>query len=101
MNHKQADQVRQNVRKSYSEVAEANNNGDCCGEQASCCGVSSDASINTLVSTRLGYSTTDLDSVPDGADMGLGCGNLYQRHRLIRLILVLSPASNPARQCWI
>jgi arsenite methyltransferase len=75
MNHKQADQVRQNVRKSYSEVAEANNNGDCCGEQTSCCGVSSDAAINTLVSTRLGYSTADLDSVPDGADMGLGCGN--------------------------
>ena len=75
MNHKQADQVRQNVRKSYSEVAEANNNGDCCGEQSSCCGVSSDAAINTLVSTRLGYSTADLDSVPDGADMGLGCGN--------------------------
>lgn len=75
MNHKQADQVRQSVRKSYSEVAEANNKGDCCGEQSSCCGVSSDAAINTLVSTRLGYSTTDLDSVPDGADMGLGCGN--------------------------
>jgi SAM-dependent methyltransferase len=75
MNHNQADQVRQNVRKSYTEVAEANNSGDCCGEQTSCCGVSSDAAINTLVSTRLGYSEADLDSVPDGADMGLGCGN--------------------------
>jgi SAM-dependent methyltransferase len=75
MNHKQADQIRQNVRKSYSEVAEASNSGDCCGEQSSCCGVSSDAAINTLVSTRLGYSAVDLESVPDGADMGLGCGN--------------------------
>ena len=75
MNHNQADQIRQNVRKSYTEVAEANNSGDCCGEQASCCGVSSDAAINTLVSTRLGYSAADLDAVPDGADMGLGCGN--------------------------
>ncbi len=75
MNHKQADQIRQNVRNSYQEVAEASNSGDCCGEQSSCCGVASDAAINTLVSTRLGYSTADLDSVPDGADMGLGCGN--------------------------
>ena len=74
MNHKQADEIRQNVRNSYSEVAEASNSGDCCGEQSSCCGVSSDAAINTLVSTRLGYSEGDLDSVPDGADMGLGCG---------------------------
>jgi len=75
MNHKQADEIRQNVRKSYNEVAEASNSGDCCGEQSSCCGVSSDAAINTLVSTRMGYSEGDLDSVPDGADMGLGCGN--------------------------
>lgn len=75
MNHKQADEIRQNVRNSYSEVAEASNSGDCCGEQSSCCGVSSDAAINTLVSTRLGYSEGDLDSVPAGADMGLGCGN--------------------------
>ena len=75
MNHKKADEIRQNVRNSYSEVAEASNSGDCCGEQSSCCGVSSDAAINTLVSTRLGYSEGDLDSVPDGADMGLGCGN--------------------------
>ena len=75
MNYKQADEIRQNVRNSYSEVAEASNNGDCCGEQSSCCGVSSDAAINTLVSTRLGYSSADLDAVPDGADMGLGCGN--------------------------
>lgn len=75
MNHKQADEIRQNVRKSYSEVAEASDSGDCCGEQSSCCGVSSDTAINALVSTRLGYTSADLDSVPDGADMGLGCGN--------------------------
>ncbi len=75
MNQKQADEIRQNVRNSYSEVAQASDNGDCCGEQSSCCGVSSDEAINTLVSTRLGYSETDLVSVPQGADMGLGCGN--------------------------
>ena len=70
-----ADKVRQHVRESYAEVAEASNAGDCCGEVASCCGVSDDDAINTLISTRLGYSEDDLASVPDGADMGLGCGN--------------------------
>ena len=75
MNHKEFDEIRQNVRKSYSEVAEASNDGDCCGEQSSCCGVSSDAAINALVSTRLGYTAADLEAVPEGADMGLGCGN--------------------------
>jgi SAM-dependent methyltransferase len=56
-------------------VAEASNNGDCCGVEASCCGVSDDTAINTLISTRMGYSQDDLDAVPSGADMGLGCGN--------------------------
>lgn len=72
---KQADEIRQNVRESYSQVAEASNEGSCCGTESSCCGVSDDAAINTLVSTRLGYSEDDLDNVPGGADMGLGCGN--------------------------
>jgi arsenite methyltransferase len=72
---KQADEIRQNVRKSYAEVAESSNNGNSCGTESSCCGVSDDAAINTLVSTRLGYSEDDLVNVPEGADMGLGCGN--------------------------
>lgn len=75
MDQKQADEIRQNVRESYSQVAEASNSGDSCGTQSSCCGVSDDDAINTLVSTRLGYSESDLDNVPEGADMGLGCGN--------------------------
>ncbi len=75
MNQKKADEIRQNVRESYAQVAEASNSGDSCGTQSSCCGVSDDAAINTLVSTRLGYSEDDLEKVPEGADMGLGCGN--------------------------
>ncbi|VAW52999.1 Arsenite methyltransferase [hydrothermal vent metagenome] len=74
-NQKKADEIRQNVRESYAQVAEASNEGSSCGTDASCCGVSDDAAINTLVSTRLGYSEDDLDNVPEGADMGLGCGN--------------------------
>ncbi len=73
--HHEMDSIRQNVREEYAKVAEASNEGSCCGEVASCCGVSDDAAINTLISTRLGYSEGDLDVVPDGADMGLGCGN--------------------------
>jgi arsenite methyltransferase len=72
---KQADEIRQNVRESYAQVAEASNEGGNCGTESSCCGVSDDEAINTLVSTRLGYSEEDLENVPEGADMGLGCGN--------------------------
>lgn len=73
--HHQHDGHRQEVREAYAKVAQANNEGDACGIDSSCCGVSDDAAINTLISTRLGYSESDLSKVPEGADMGLGCGN--------------------------
>jgi SAM-dependent methyltransferase len=69
------DSHRQEVRQAYAKVAQADNANGCCGVESSCCGVSDDAAINTLISTRLGYSQDDLALVPEGADMGLGCGN--------------------------
>lgn len=73
--HKESDDIRNKVRETYAKVAEASNNSESTGIAASCCGVSDDIDINTLNSLRLGYSDDDLANVPDGADMGLGCGN--------------------------
>lgn len=75
IDHAGHDQHRQGVRDAYAQVAQANNSGGCSGIESSCCGVSDDNAINTLISTRLGYSQEELDQVPAGADMGLGCGN--------------------------
>jgi len=74
-NHAEQDSHRQDVRGAYAKVANASNSGDATGIESSCCGVSDDAAINTLISTRLGYSEDDLAKAPSGADMGLGCGN--------------------------
>ena len=73
MSQKQADDIRQSVRDSYARVAEASDNGESCGVASGCCGVSAD--INSVHSTRLGYSEDDISTIPAGADMGLGCGN--------------------------
>ncbi len=73
MDSKKADEVRQNVREAYSQVAQAAEEGSCCGEANSCCGVP--AGPVGIFSTRLGYAEADLARVPEGADMGLGCGN--------------------------
>jgi arsenite methyltransferase len=70
-----ADTIRQRVRTDYAQVAQASDSGSCCGEASSCCGVSEDLQINALISTRLGYTQEELAAVPEGADMGLGCGN--------------------------
>ena len=69
------DRHRQVLRSAYGEVARADTAGEDCGNAAGCCGTSDDVAISQLISTRLGYSEADLAAVPDGADMGLGCGN--------------------------
>ena len=69
------DSMRGSVREAYAQVARADTAGECCGVESSCCGVSDDAAINRLISTRLGYSEQERAMVPQGADMGLGCGN--------------------------
>lgn len=65
------DEIRQAVRKQYGQVAEGNGSG--CSTGASCCG-SAPASADAL-SQALGYSADETAAVPDGANMGLGCGN--------------------------
>lgn len=69
------DEHRQHVREAYAEVARADDAGQGCCVEASCCGVSDDVAINTVISKRLGYNDSDINTVPKGADMGLGCGN--------------------------
>jgi len=69
------DEHRQKVREAYAQVARADDADTSSGVAVSCCGVSEDQAIQTLLSTRLGYSQSDVDKVPEGANMGLGCGN--------------------------
>ena len=73
--HKSDDAIRSQVRQDYARVAQGGGAGGCCGPAPSCCGDAPELNIQTLVSLRLGYSQVDLDLMPDGADMGLGCGN--------------------------
>ncbi|MCU7905162.1 MAG: arsenite methyltransferase [Candidatus Thiodiazotropha sp. (ex Epidulcina cf. delphinae)] len=66
---------RRKVRQAYAQVAVADSENNACGNGLSCSGIADDAAVNSLVSTRLGYSAEDLAKAPAGADMGLGCGN--------------------------
>ena len=82
--------IRQAVRERYGQIANANTPapginimGSCCGESpaatgkssaGSCCGSGSDVTSEQM-SALMGYSKQDLASAPEGANMGLGCGN--------------------------
>lgn len=64
-----SDQIRATVREAYGAVATQQQRNGCCGAAASCCGPTESSS------RQLGYSDADLGTVPEGADLGLGCGN--------------------------
>lgn len=70
---KNTEDVKREVRSAYGGVAEANNQNKSCGNSRSCCGVS--AKSDNGYSQELGYSLEELNSVPEGCNMGLGCGN--------------------------
>ncbi|HIJ76568.1 MAG TPA: arsenite methyltransferase [Deltaproteobacteria bacterium] len=64
-----ADKIKEIVRSRYAKVALRNM--PCCGTRRSCCGISDVEDI----SKKVGYHDMDLNSVPEGANLGLGCGN--------------------------
>lgn len=63
------DSIRKAVRDGYGAVARGG--GSCCGSGSACCG----GSTAEQTSRAVGYSDADLASVPEGANLGLGCGN--------------------------
>ena len=64
------------VKERYGRIAEGPLSG-CCGSQPSpCCGG------DGAVSVTLGYKSQDLKAVPEGADLGLGCGAPLQHLEL-------------------
>jgi len=103
MENRSQDDIRASVRETYAKIArkggvasESNNRASCCSPaefptstdpMASCCGPS--AGSNTAessgcvppgvsaeqMSAVMGYTQKDIESVPEGANMGLGCGN--------------------------
>ena len=63
--------VRQKVREGYGKIARTS--GSCCGPAPTCCG-SAPAGSEKLA-THIGYTAEELAALPEGANMGLSCGN--------------------------
>ena len=61
----QPEQIRERVRQRYAEIARdgsVNATAGCCGPQPA------------EIAERIGYSAQDTSAVPEGANLGLGCG---------------------------
>lgn len=62
--------IRNAVRKSYGKIADGKVNDEgCCG------GSISNRNSAREISNKIGYSDEEMLNVPDGANLGLGCGN--------------------------
>ena len=67
-------EIKNNVKEKYSQIAESKLASStavssCCGPDSSCGGGTS-----SVVQLSLNYDPNDLEAVPEGADLGLGCG---------------------------
>lgn len=68
------DQIREAVRQNYAEVAQRGATAGCGCAPSSCCSDGSTRSVE-MVSLQLGYSSSEIINVPEGSNLGLGCGN--------------------------
>ena len=69
-NTRDDESTRRTVRNAYAKIA--NESGKCCtGRKSSCCG----AAAPDALAKSLGYEETELGELPEGANLGLSCGN--------------------------
>jgi SAM-dependent methyltransferase len=65
-------QTKEMVRARYGGIAAASEASCCTPSLSSCCGAEAAAHDKAR---RMGYSEAELAAVPEGANLGLGCGN--------------------------
>ena len=88
------EEIKKVVRERYASVARE---GGSCAPANSCCG-----SVNVEnISKRVGYSDQELNSVPEGANLGLGCGNPVAIASLKEGEIVLDLGSGAGFDCFL
>jgi len=88
------DDVRKMVRDGYGQVAKQNCG---CGCGPSCCG----PSATEKISKGIGYTDEDIKSVPEGANLGLGCGNPIALASLTEGETVVDLGSGAGFDCFL
>jgi len=88
--------VKKFVREGYAEVIQQGSS--CCSCAPSCCG---SANATESISKKIGYSNEDLKAVPDGANLGLGCGNPVAMASLKEGETVLDLGSGAGFDCFL
>lgn len=88
--------IREVVREGYAKVAK--NEGPCCAPSGSCCGT---ATVVEDISKAIGYTEEELETIPEGANLGLGCGNPVALASLREGETVLDLGSGAGVDCFL
>jgi SAM-dependent methyltransferase len=88
--------IKEIVKKGYARIAKQENS--CCGTANSCCG-SPDTS--ETISRKIGYSEEEIKTAPEGANLGLGCGNPLAHASLKEGETVLDLGSGAGFDCFL
>ncbi|MFC2068447.1 arsenite methyltransferase [Chloroflexota bacterium] len=91
------EEIRKAVRESYGKIAVQDvPDASGCGPAGCGCGSAQDT-----VSKAIGYSDTEISAVPDGANLGLGCGNPTALASLKEGEIVLDLGSGAGFDCFL
>ena len=88
--------IKDMVKDRYGKIAKQGTS--CCGPATSCCG---NPNLVQIVSKEIGYSDEEIKAVPDGANLGLGCGNPLALSSIREGDTVLDLGSGAGFDCFL
>jgi SAM-dependent methyltransferase len=89
-------EIKKKVREGYADIVKKKNS--CYAPVSSCCGYANTAED---ISKDMGYTEEELKSVPEGANLGLGCGNPIALVSLQQGETVLDLGSGAGFDCFL
>jgi len=90
------EQIKKVVRDGYARIAKQDS--PCCRPVNSCCG---GTDLAQSISKSIGYTDEELKAVPEGANLGLGCGNPVALASLKEGETVLDLGSGAGFDCFL
>ena len=88
--------IKKVVREGYAKIAKQSSS--CCAPVTSCCG---STDLAQGISKSIGYTEEELEAVPEGANLGLGCGNPVALASLRKGETVLDLGSGAGFDCFL